>query len=62
MKDLWDRSFEGEIEVEKVRRTLSFKFHLGKANINSLIKEMMALNLVDYDDCKTILLIWKPKS
>lgn len=61
MKDLGDRSFENKIEVKHVRLSLIKKFRVGKLNFTSVIKEFRELGLLEYEDCKTILIKWKPR-
>ncbi len=59
MKDLLDKSFNDEIPVRQARLTLSFKFHMGRQNINRILKEMSDMKLIQYTDCQTLLIIWK---
>ena len=61
MKDLHDLSFEGKVEVKDVRHVLLRKFRLGKVNFMSVMREMNELGLLEYSDCKTILIKWKPR-
>lgn len=61
MKDLGDRSFENKVEVKDVRESLIRKFRIGKLNFTSVIKEFTELGLLEYEDCKTILIKWKPR-
>ena len=61
MKDLGDRSFENKVEVKDVRESLIRKFRIGRINFSSVIKEFRQLGLLEYEDCKTILIKWKPR-
>ncbi len=61
MKDLGERSFENKVEVKYVRLSLIKKFRVGKINFSSVIKEMTELGLLEYEDCKTILIKWRPR-
>ncbi|KKN59031.1 hypothetical protein LCGC14_0545860 [marine sediment metagenome] len=61
MKDLGNRSFEGKLEVKYVRLSLIRKFRVGKTNFSSVIREMRELGLLEYEDCKTIIIKWKPR-
>ena len=61
MKDLGDRSFENKVEVKDVRESLIRKFRIGRTNFSSVIKEFRELGLLEYEDCKTILIKWKPR-
>ena len=61
MKDLDDRSFENKVEVKDVRFSLLRRFRVGKTNFFSVIKEMRELGLLEYLDCQTIIIKWKPR-
>lgn len=61
MKDLGERSFENKVEVKEVRLSLIKKFRIGKINFASVMREMKELGLLEYADCQTILIKWKPR-
>lgn len=61
IKDLHDKSFEGKVEVKDARHVLLRKFRVGKINFTRVINEMMQLGLLDYTDCQTIIIKWKPR-
>jgi len=61
MKDLGERSFENKVEVKEVRLALIKKFRVGKLNFTSVMREMRELGLLEYENCKTILIKWKPR-
>ena len=61
MKDLGERSFENKVGVKEVRLALIKKFRVGKLNFTSVMREMRELGLLEYENCKTILIKWKPR-
>ena len=51
---LQEETLDGEIEVSKARYLIGTRFKLNRGRVSAVLKELMEMRAIEFDDVKTI--------
>lgn len=53
------QAFEGIIETHRAKYVLRYLFRMPKDQIKHIFNEMEELNLIEFENCRSIRILWK---
>ena len=55
------QAFEGVIETHRMKYFLRYIFRMPKDKIKDIFNEMRELGLIEFENCRSVKILWKPE-